>query len=93
MLISFKVSIADGCTYPLGFDPAENILKRSLAEFLRMPSAIWERQEFPEQRIRILGFIMIYLKEFIIDEKKRKKGEKCDPYIASNFYPKRWLMF
>jgi hypothetical protein len=58
-----------------------------------MPSAIWERQEFPVQRIRILGFIIVRLKEFIIDEKKRNKGEKCNPYIASNFYPRGWLMF
>ena len=93
MLISFKASTADGCTSPLGFDPAENISKRSMAEFLRMPSAIWERQEFPVHRIRILGLITLCLKYFIIDEKKRNKGEKPNPYIASNFYTRGWFMF
>jgi hypothetical protein len=50
----FRSSMANGWTSPLGWDPAENALKRSPPSLPRMASARIERAEFPVQRNRTL---------------------------------------
>ena len=45
--------------YPAGFDPAEATSNSGPRAFWRMPSAMWERQEFPVQRMRIMRGIRV----------------------------------
>ena len=50
--------MASGCTYPAGFEPALATVKESLSAARRMPSARWDRQELPVQRMRMVGLFM-----------------------------------
>src|SRR3990170_7818554 len=49
---SAMARIARGCTKPAGETPALKANTRPSARRLNQPSAIWERQELPEQRTR-----------------------------------------
>src|SRR5262249_3699904 len=46
----FRSSFANGFTFPVGCDPAENALKRDAAMAFSMTSAMIERAELPVQR-------------------------------------------
>ncbi len=50
--------MAMGCTFPDGRDPALATSTNPPAAALRKASAIWLRQEFPVQRMRIRGWFI-----------------------------------
>src|SRR5437016_4017958 len=63
--ISALARIASGWTKPAGRDPSLSGSRISPAAALRIPSAIWLRQELPVHRMRIFGFKQVNLSKVL----------------------------